>query len=93
VKAAGVSQGVLIGDQIEIDQGHATTPRYLWVTEVSRGIALPSKLAPPDFAGCYATKATVSATCSLAEQAPNAPVEAVTYVATYPLSGTSCQPY
>lgn len=83
-RAAGISQGEIAGSEVAIARGRASESTYEWAQEVSRGFIVPASLAPPDFAGCFATHPDRPATCSSQLQAPNQSADLVTYVGTYP---------
>ncbi len=65
IKAAGLSQGQVLGPQIPpVRTPGESQVTWLWFRNVSRSYHLPSRLAPPNFAGCYAFRPDVPAGCT-----------------------------
>ncbi|HVA91707.1 MAG TPA: DUF2142 domain-containing protein, partial [Chloroflexota bacterium] len=84
VRTVGISEGVLVGQPISVRRGSASPAALSFYEGVSRAIYVPTRLNPPDFAGCYATHSEVPATCAVKEPRPTSGAELLTYVGTYP---------
>jgi len=84
VRAAGLSQGEVLGRKVRVQRSTGQPAARLAFSEaVDRTYYLPAHLAPPDFSTCYRFLPERSAACADLSQGGNAG-RRLTYVGVYP---------